>query len=610
LDTSKKISLLLIAIMSFLFVLLISNVVYNFRNYGLTSIESKAKIVAEVVKHSLTSHMVNGVMDNRKIFLEQIGTLEDIDDIWLVRSPAVIEQYGKGLNNEELRDEIDQKVLETATEQKVVNENLFGASNFRITIPYISSSKGAINCIECHTSKEGDVLGAISISMTMDDVKQVGINTVGNTAIIALILTLLILYIINKVLNPFLTLFDSIKSVMKRAHKGEYSTRLEKNHSKEGEEVSQWINSFLDKLENTLNNIEKEISVFLSKKSTVSQDPLINVNDAVANLSCVYKFRKTIEHDEKIEDIYKRISYVLEHKLHIEHFNILEADKITNEIKVICEKDLHCNPHECCRANRTNTITNSCQFDEICDKLKVKDVEYLCIPYTISHDLDIIITMTAKDKEALNQLREQIPIIDDYINTAKPEIVTKKLMHILEKSARTDGLTGLFNRKFLEESVQTIVAQSKRNNIKYGILMIDIDYFKMVNDTYGHDVGDEAIKVIAQTLKENIRSSDIAVRYGGEEFMILLYNCEEEYVVQIAEKIRVSFSQKQITKNNISFTKTVSIGASIYPLHTENFWECVKYADISLYDAKHSGRNKVVLFNEELLKNSNIDEKY
>ena len=140
--------------------------------------------------------------------------------------------------------------------------------------------------------------------------------------------------------------------------------------------------------------------------------------------------------------------------------------------------------------------------------------------------------------------------------------------------------------------------------------MIDIDYFKMVNDTYGHDVGDEAIKVIAQTLRENIRSSDIAVRYGGEEFMILLYNCEEEYVYQIAEKLRISFSQKQISKNNITFTKTVSIGASIFPVHTENFWECVKYADISLYEAKHTGRNKVILFDTELLKKSNIDENY
>jgi diguanylate cyclase (GGDEF)-like protein len=611
LNTSKKISLLLVAIMSFLFILIIANVIFNFRNYGISSIESKARVVAQIVEHSLTSHMVNGVMDNRDIFLDQIATIGEIDDIWLVRAPTVIEQYGKGLNNEELRDEIDQKVLSSAQEQKVINENLFGASSFRITIPYVSTSKGLINCMECHTSNEGDVLGAISISMTMDDVKSVGIQTVGNTALIALLLTLIILFVINRVLNPFLTLFDTIKSVMQKAHSGDYSQRLPQTNSKEGQEVSHWINNFLDKLQNTLNNIEKEISVFLSKKNSMSQDPLINVDQAVGNLSCVYKFRKTIEHDESLNDIYKRIAHVLEKRLKIEHFNILESYKNEQEIHVVFEhKPLHCNPFECCRANRTGTMTNSTQFEELCDKLQDKNVHYLCIPYTISHDLDIIITISATSKEELANIRENIPIIDDYINTAKPEIVTKKLMYILEKSARTDGLTGLYNRKFLEELVQTIVAQAKRNSIRYGILMIDIDYFKMVNDTHGHDVGDEAIRVIAQTLRENIRSSDIAIRYGGEEFMILLYNCDDAYVTEIAEKIRVAFSQKQISKNNITFSKTISIGASIFPTQTENFWECVKYADISLYEAKNSGRNKVVLFDKELLKNSNIDENY
>lgn len=597
--------------MSFLFILLITNVIYNFRNYGLKSIENKAKVVAEVVKHSLTSHMVNGVIENRKIFLDQIGRLENINDIWLVRSPIIIKQYGQGLNNETLRDSIDQKVLDTAQEQTVIDEHFFGASMYRVTIPYISSSKGLIDCIACHDSKEGDVLGAISITMSMDDLKEVGISTATNTAVIALILTLLILFIINRVINPFLILFDAINNVMKRAHDGDYSQRLDVNTSKEGEEVSQWINSFLDKLQNTLKDIEKEISVFLSNKTALSDDPLINVNTAVSNLSYVYKFRKTIEHDEKLEDIYKRISYVLENRLNIKNYNILEANKNTGEITVIYQSNkLHCNPFECCRANRTNTITNSMQFNEICNNSKEKDTEYLCIPYTISHDVDLIISITAPTKDALNKIRENIPIIDDYINTAKPEIVSKKLMYILEKSARTDSLTGLYNRKFLEESVETIVSQSTRGKIPYGILMVDIDFFKMVNDTYGHDVGDEAIRVIAQTLKENIRTSDVAIRYGGEEFMILLYNCTEEYVVQVAEKIRIAFSQKEITKNNVSFRKTISIGASIFPTHTANFWECVKYADISLYDAKHTGRNKVVLFSKELLKDGNINENY
>lgn len=597
--------------MSFLFILIIANVIYNFRGYGLASIEKKARVVAEIVKHSLTSHMVNGVMDNRKLFLEQIEDLENIDEIWLVRAPTVIEQYGKGFNGETMRDGIDQKVLETAKEQKVINERLFGGSSFRITIPYISSSDGEINCVSCHNSQDGDVLGAISISMSMDDIKEVGINTITNTAIIALILMSIILFFINRVINPFLTIFDAIKRVMKQAQDGDYTQRIEATNSKEGQDVSKWINSFLDKLENTLQDIQKEISVFLTNKKAVVEDPLINVNQAVSNLSCVYKFRKTIEHDESLEQIYKRIGHVLENRLKIKEFNLFEVNQNTGEINIIFDnKPIYCDPLECCRANRTNTITNSCQFEEICSKFKKVNKEYICIPYTISHDIELIITLTANTKEEINIIREQIPIIDDYINTAKPEIVSKQLMRILEKSARSDALTGLYNRKFLEESVQTIVSQAKRTDIQYGILMIDIDYFKMVNDTYGHDVGDEAIKVIAQTLKENIRSSDIAVRYGGEEFLILLYNCDADFVEEVAQKIRMAFAGKTITKNNVSFSKTVSIGASIYPLHTENFWECVKYADISLYEAKNTGRDRVIMFNKELLEKSNINENY
>lgn len=108
--------------------------------------------------------------------------------------------------------------------------------------------------------------------------------------------------------------------------------------------------------------------------------------------------------------------------------------------------------------------------------------------------------------------------------------------------------------------------------------MIDIDYFKMVNDTYGHDVGDEAIKMIAQTLKENIRSSDIAVRYGGEEFMILLYDCEEKYVAQIAEKIRISLLKNKLLKTTFHFQKRLVLGL-FFPVHTENFLNALS-ADI------------------------------
>jgi len=173
----------------------------------------------------------------------------------------------------------------------------------------------------------------------------------------------------------------------------------------------------------------------------------------------------------------------------------------------------------------------------------------------------------------------------------------------LEYLANTDALTSLYNRKYLEEVINIITAQSKRTGQNYGVLMIDIDHFKLVNDTYGHDVGDNVISILAQTLKEKTRNSDICIRYGGEEFVILLYNCNLNHINQIAQNIRHGFMDKKISAATKIIQKTVSIGTAIFPANHEDLMKCIKYADLALYAAKDSGRNKVVPFNEALLTN-------
>ena len=173
----------------------------------------------------------------------------------------------------------------------------------------------------------------------------------------------------------------------------------------------------------------------------------------------------------------------------------------------------------------------------------------------------------------------------------------------LEYLANTDALTGLYNRKYLEEVINIITAQSKRTGQNYGVLMIDIDHFKLVNDTYGHDVGDNVIRILAQTLKEKTRNSDICIRYGGEEFVILLYNCDLNYISQIAQNIRHGFMDKKIETGNKIIQKTISVGTAIFPTNHEDLFKCIKYADLALYEAKDSGRNKVIPYSEALLKN-------
>ncbi|XPV82130.1 MAG: hypothetical protein ACNI22_16425 [Halarcobacter sp.] len=341
--SKRKISLSLFLVMAIMFIILIANILMNFRDYGLKSVENKAKAIAQTVKHSLTSHMVNGVIDNRELFLEQISNLENIDEIWLSRAPAIIEQFGKGNNNEVARDKIDEEVLHTGHEKAVVEERIFGKSSYRITIPYIGSSEGTIDCLSCHTTaKPGDTLGAITITMSVDDIKEVGMVTVGNTIVIALVLIIFILLFVNKLISPFLVLFESINRVMEKAQKGDYSDRIGQTDGKHSDAVATWIDSLLEKLQTTLDDIEQKISVFLVHQKSQRTDPLIDVKSTVNRLADIYRFRKTIEHDEHINEVYERLAYILREKFQLKDFNFIEADTTHKNVKIVYkEKEIH-----------------------------------------------------------------------------------------------------------------------------------------------------------------------------------------------------------------------------------------------------------------------------
>ncbi len=605
--TKNKIILLVVSIVTFMFLLITADMIYNFRAYGIQTIEDKAQAIAKTVEHSLTAQMVSEVIEDRELFLSQLEDIPNIDKIWLSRSKKVIDMYGMGFNNEMPRDNIDINVLKTGQIQKVINDNMFSESTFRITIPYKATSSGKINCMKCHSNaKEGDTLGAISIEMSIDDSKQIGIRTVTDTILIALILVIIITIILNFIISPFLTLFDSIKRVMNNAQQGNYSHRIKNARGKEAKDVSLWINGLLEKLEITLEAIDSKISIFLSENQKITdKDHLINVKNTVDRLSDVYKFRKTIEYDETLEDVYRRLAQVLTTKLQVTDFNFFEANTVNGKINAVhIENKVLCNIfEEGCRADRTNTIIDSTQFKNVCSACKSCDhINYFCIPYSISNELDLIISIYSKNHNQTIRIREMLPYIQDYVDAAKTVIISKKLMTILELNAQTDALTGLKNRKYLDDVLPKTLSQSKRSGVSYGVLMLDIDHFKMVNDTYGHDVGDNAIKIVAQTLIETTRESDISIRFGGEEFIVLLYNCDQKYIDNIANKLRMAFERKEIPTGNSYINKTMSIGTSMYPNDSSELNDCIKFSDLALYEAKNRGRNRVVRFSKGLLK--------
>ena len=598
-DTRKNIITTIAAIMFAIFVAMIINITLNLRDFGMDSAKTKAQLVAESVKHGLTAHMVNGMMQNRDYYIEQTKNIDNIDDLWIIRAETVEKQYGAG--KELIQDKIDKEVLQTGKTITTIEENIFGHSTYRITIPYKAEINNNINCISCHEAKVGDTLGAISMVITMDDIKQTSIKIISYVSIISLVLTLIILIFVRRLITPYLSIFQSIKRVMKKADSGDYSGRIEGINSGEAKEVAGWINGHMTKLQDGLNTIESKIEIFLTAhKAIKAGDPILDVQNTVTRLADIYKFRKTIEHDETINQVYKRFGLVLEDKFGMYDFNFLEADTTNKKTEVVyVNKEIICDPVTYgCRADRTNTVVDSCQFKTVCDMFKNEEKFYICVPYSISNDLDFVVTFTLDSKEEHQRVRGLLPFIQDYVDAAKPEIVSKKLMQILEKNAQTDPLTGLYNRKFLEKYIDTVLYSGRLRGKACGLMMVDIDFFKLINDNYGHDVGDIAIKTIANTLIDVVNQDDVIVRFGGEEFIVVLTDCTEERLAQTAEEIRIAFAQQKIQAGSETFSKTVSIGTSLFANKQHDFWKSVKQSDIALYAAKQGGRNQVVRYKD------------
>jgi diguanylate cyclase (GGDEF)-like protein len=153
-----------------------------------------------------------------------------------------------------------------------------------------------------------------------------------------------------------------------------------------------------------------------------------------------------------------------------------------------------------------------------------------------------------------------------------------------------DGLSGLLNRRSWYEKAQKIY--ELKDNVSF--FMLDIDFFKKINDNYGHDTGDVVIKKISDILLEQTREQDIVGRLGGEEFGVLLVNSQLEEVINIAQRIRTTVEKEIISHNSNTINVTVSIGISMKNENLKDFKEFIKSADLNLYKAKESGRNKVI----------------
>lgn len=584
---------------------------YNAREEGIKNGLKKADAIAEVVKSGLTAHMINGNMNQVNVFLNSISQTKNVDKIWIIRGDNVIKQFGEANDLVAPKDAIDDSVIKTGNPSFELNESFLSKAELRVTIPYKAVASQNINCLHCHNVKPNDTLGAVSIILDITDFKDNGIKNSAIIIFITFLTILLVIFFINKLINPYIETLEIIKNRIDAASNGVFkniTTLKNKNTPSETKELIDKYNILTDSLMNTFTDIDNKLKGFVGQTidTSIQSNPLEEANNIINNLSYIYQFKKEIQLDTTKQAIYRRLCDIFQNQFGLYNINIVEITNNETAEKVyqigdldFCTKTILANPKEC-RVSRNANNVSSVDFQKACPCFASDDYLYFCIDIEIGQNSKIIFNFILNDKDEINKFKKNQLFIESYIKEVAPEIEVKKLLKALEDSALKDGLTGLYNRRFLDEHLKKLIPQAKREEMNIGLLMLDMDHFKAVNDEYGHDIGDKVLVSFAQTVQDNIRDSDIAVRFGGEEFLVLLVGIKNEQdAIDVANKIREKVSLNEIdVYAGSTMRKTISIGVSMYPQDSTSIVKIMKFADLALYEAKTSGRNQVKRYQE------------
>lgn len=600
----KQIISKLVAVLVLMGLIIVVFVALQTRNNTIEYSLKKAQAIADVVQSGLTAHMVNKNMDEREAFLNSITNTSSVEKIWLVRGENVIKQYGKSkLLHDQIQDDIDRRTLKTGIKEYTIIENLSQAK-LRVTIPYKVNNQSKINCLECHNVKYGETLGAVSLVLDISDFKNQGLFSSLIVLFITFVGIVFLLIFINKIIKPYIKTLELLKVKIEHAQKGEF--REIKVDNQAGVEIQSLVTSYNQltrSLMKTFTEIENKLKGFLGNNTKVacSTNPLMDAADIVTNLSYIYQFKKEVQSDKDIEEIFARLGSIFQNQFQIKHLNVFEIKNNTKVSKIYSLDDLEfCFSnieHDClnCRALRNGECLSTLDFQNACPSFTNTDYDYACIELSVGQDTHIVFNFLFETKNDFQVFQDDKQFIKNYIKEALPEIEMKMLLRALEEASLRDGLTGLYNRRFFDEHMKKLIPQIKRTGRSMAFMMLDIDHFKAVNDEYGHDIGDKVLIETAQIIEQNVREGDLVIRFGGEEFIVILVDIEnEENAYNVAMKLKEKVSVNEIdVYAGSTIRKTTSVGFSMFPKDSHSLTTVMKYADLALYEAKENGRDQV-----------------
>lgn len=235
----------------------------------------------------------------------------------------------------------------------------------------------------------------------------------------------------------------------------------------------------------------------------------------------------------------------------------------------------------------------------------VPQIEYFenTLEFKESTDTKILFTFLSPTKNESLSVFENLEKIKMALQIFSQSLYNKYIERILNQLSVIDPVTGSYNRCYLNNYVDNLLSLSNREQKKVAFVKIGIDQYKAIIDEFNYETGDKVLKLLADTLKNTVRESDIVIKISNDEFLVVLINIiSESNAIMIAEKLINNFSKESVIVNDETkqiLMKTISGGISIFPDNATTIDEIIKKSDIALYEAKNKGRGKIFLFNEE-----------
>ena len=330
-------------------------------------------------------------------------------------------------------------------------------------------------------------------------------------------------------------------------------------------------------------NTTKEIAKTVLLRMSAFNIPLTPENYHVWYEYCIGSNKDLVGEITEFIDTGKPFSNVINENIYSKYFGKEREERIAGEIQRATQKIL-----QEVLGNVLNTTDDTAQYS---NKLKnySQKLNTATDLYEIKHLMKDMIEETTKMENSSRSLQERLE---------KATVETKALRNKLKKKEREtlfDVLTGLHNRKAFDKKLKELYDAFKEQGTIFSAMMVDIDFFKKFNDTYGHKIGDEVLQIVGSTLKESVKGKDFAARYGGEEFIVLLPNTILSNARIVGEQIREAVSGKSVKlKKTGQKIENITASIGVSELHPEDTMdEVIERADKALYHAKNSGRNTV-----------------